>query len=93
MCVCGWLCAAQLVAIRKKFGQSLEVLREYQGRIVELESAAKAADAALKETSQRHAVVVDAHTLEVQALRDSVRGCAWLHEGARGDRWAAKGRV
>ncbi len=71
--VCG-VCA-QLVAVRKKFGQSLEVLREYQTRIVDLESAASASKEALQQATDRHASVVDAHALELRALNESVGCC------------------
>jgi hypothetical protein len=63
---------SQLVAVRKKFGQSLEVLREYQTRIVDLETAASAAKAALQDATARHASVVDAHAVELRALNDAV---------------------
>ena len=59
----------QLVAVRKKFGQSLEVLRNYQTRIEELEAAATASSASVAAAADARAADLARHAQEVAELR------------------------
>ncbi len=66
----------QLVAIRKKFGQSLEVMRNYQTRIEELESAAQASAASVGDAVAARAADAAVHQSELSSLRAQLQAQA-----------------